>query len=656
MRNKPVFSLSPAIIKENFKMFWYLPALSFIAYFLAGIFPLMMNPHYLTDPNHWFLEECLQNWNAAFVCMLVAAPLIGAVVMLGFLHNPARAMTIHAQPFSRNKIFWSHVTTGWMMCLIPPAIMTVIYLIIAGMPMHSLHFGASSLAIITFFYGIFVLAGVLVGTSVMHVLLCGVFFGIVPLTMWLTWMYCENFLTGFYDVPEWMADFLFDTNPILWMLQEGGEWFTPLRALAYLAVGLAFLILAGLLYERARLERVGDSMLFRAAEEIITWLIVFVGMSVFGFFFYAYIDTKAAALIGMFFGTLLAFVIVKIVLNRSIKIVNRQNLLSLGAFALIAVVFAGCTMYDLTGYTRRVPDEEDVVSIHRNSFGYNDTFDYYYSNIEDELTAHQETLTSPEAIEAVVALHQYIVDNRLYDYDTARGNTLVYNQNGEEVYQGNFWVTFRYTLKSGSEMSRRFDFQLDQTSADLINAIVTSQEYKDDSALLDIFNVENINYIELYVNDYTFEQDAKFKEMTNAEYDEAYRNSQVNLMLKEPEDIEAFLAAMKKDHYSSTYTVKTSGSVDMTNTADRPISSSVTSETRVEIALDFMDISGTISLKPGTEGVLKEWTYTAPDEKSKPIGEARFSIRKGHNVTLDLLQKILEEEGYESHAEHIAQR
>ena len=35
MRNKPVFSLSPAIIKENFKMFWYLPALSFIAYFLA---------------------------------------------------------------------------------------------------------------------------------------------------------------------------------------------------------------------------------------------------------------------------------------------------------------------------------------------------------------------------------------------------------------------------------------------------------------------------------------------------------------------------------------------------------------------------------------------------------------------------------------------
>ena len=660
MRNKSIFSLSPAMIKENFKMFWYLPALSFIAYFLAGIFPLMMNPHYLTDPNHWYLEDCLQNWNVAFVCLLVAAPLIGAVVMLGFLHNPARAMTIHAQPFSRNKIFWSHVTTGWAMCLIPPAIMTVIYLIIAGQPMQSLHFGASSLSIITFFYGVFVLAGVLVGNSVMHVLLCGIFFGIVPLTMWLTWMYCENFLTGFYDVPEWMADFLFDTNPILWMLQEGGEWFTPLRALAYLAVGLIFLALAGLLYERASLERVGDSMMFRAAEEIITWLVVFVGMSVLGFFFYAYLDTKMATLIGMFFGTLLAFVIVKIVLNRSIKIVNLQNLLSLGAFALIAVIFAGCTMYDLTGYTRRVPDAEDVVSIERNSFGYGDTFDYNYSYIESELTAHQETLTSPEAIEKVIALHQCIVDNKLYNYPTANSYTTVYDYNGEEVYQGNFWVTFRYTMADGSEMTRRFDFQLTQESADLINAVVTDAEYKEDGALIDLFSVENINYIELSVYDYSFEYEEKFQTgaVTDAEYDEAYRNAQATVLLRNPEDIEAFLKAMEYDHMTRTYTVKTTGTVDLMEDVLTQSSSPYAS---VELAdnlsmLNYMDINGTIYLNPGTEGVVKEWNGTAPENGTKPIGKARFWVRQGHDKTLDLLQQILEEEGYHSHAEHIAQR
>ena len=73
MRNKLNLSLSPALIKENYKMYWYLPVLSFIAYFMAGIFPLIMNPRYLTDPNHWYLEGCLQNYNVAFVCLLVAA-------------------------------------------------------------------------------------------------------------------------------------------------------------------------------------------------------------------------------------------------------------------------------------------------------------------------------------------------------------------------------------------------------------------------------------------------------------------------------------------------------------------------------------------------------------------------------------------------------
>ena len=647
MKNKINFSLSGALIRENYKMYWYLPVLSFIAYFMAGIFPLLMDPAKLTDPNHWYLEDCLQNFNIAFVCLLVAAPLVGAVVMMNYLHNPARAMTIHAQPFSRGKIFWSHILSGWTMCILPPAAMTLIYLVISGQPGHSLHFGASSLAILTFFYGTFVLAGALVGTSVMHVLLCGIFFGIIPLVLWLTWMYCENFLTGFYEVPDWMADFLFDTNPLLWMLSEGGEWFNPGRILAYLAAGLVFTLIAAVLTNRARLEHVGDSMLFRAAEEIITWLVVFVGMSAFGFFFCAVLDTRAMTLVGMAVGSLLAFAVVKIVLDRTIRIVTKQNLYSLGAFALIAVIFSGCTMYDLTGYTQRVPDASKVVSVQRSTFGYGDTFDYYYNNIEEELTEHQEYLTSPQAIEKVIALHENIVENKLYDYDTADVGTLVYDEEGREVYQGNFWITFRYTLENGSQMSRRFDFQLTEESASLMNAIITDEEYKDDGRLLDIFTTENISYIELSVYDYSFEYEEKFQNGTvsDMEYDAAYRNAQATLLLKDPDDIEAFLAAMETDHENRRYTVDASGVVDRTEDLSM---------------LNYMDISGTIYLKPGTDGVYSPQndtgviTDTAPDNGSKTIGKAHFNIRRGHEETLSFLEELLREEGYETHADHIA--
>lgn len=676
MKNRPFFSLSQAIIKENFKMFWYLPVLSFIAYFMSGIFPLIMNPQYLTDPNRWYLEDCLMNWNIVFVCLLIAAPLVGSIVMMNYLHNPARAMTIHAQPFSRNKIFWSHTLTGWLMCILPPAAMTLIYLMISGQPGHSLQFGATSLAIITFFYGIFVLAGVLVGTSVMHVLLCGIFFGIVPLVLWLTWAYCENFLVGFWNMPDWMENFLFDTNPIFYQISVSGDWFGAGRILAYLAVGLCVLVFAALLAGRARLEHVGDSMLFRAAEEIITWLVVFVGMSCFGFFFYIYLDSRTSMLIGMAFGTLLAFVVVKIVLNRTIKIITRQNLLSLGAFALIAVIFAGCTMYDLTGFTRKVPDASKVVSVVRTDFGYGDTFEYWYDYIEESQTAHQDTLTSPEAIEKVIAVHQYIVDNKLYDYGPVTESAAVYDTDGNEVHQGNFWLTFRYTLDNGREMTRRFDFQLNQEVADLMNAVVTDAEYKDDGALLDVFTVENINYIELSVNDYSFEYAQKFQtgSYSDLEYDQAARNAQANLVLKDAADIEAFLKAMEEDHYSRTYTVKNPGTVDMVEdmvedmvdspepeTAEELTRSAVSPQAAAAPAADFnpwdyMDVNGTIYLLPGTEGVEEQHEKTAPEGGSKPVGKAHFTVRKGHNETLSFIEDLLREEGYDSHADHIAQR
>jgi len=654
MKSKGNFSLSRALIKENFKMFWYLPALSFTAYFLAGIFPLIMNPRYLTDPNHWYLEDCLMNWNVAFVALLIAAPLVAAIVMMNYLHNPVRAMAIHAQPFSRSRIFWSHAFSGWLMCILPPAAMTAIYLVITGQPGHSLHFGATSLAIITFFYGTFLLAGVLAGTSVMHVLLCGIFFGILPLVLWLTMVYCENFLTGFWNIPDWMERFLFDTNPLLYQLSENGEWFGAGRIAAYLAVGLLFAVISALLYNRARLEHVGDSMLFRTAEELITWLVVFVGMTVFGMFFYSVMDEKIMAVIGMIFGTLLAFIVVKIVLNRTIKIFNRQNLLSLGAFALILVLFAGSTMYDLTGFTRRLPDADDVVSVQRSTFGYGDTFDFWYDYIEDDLLIERETLTSPQAIEKVIAVHQYIVDNRLYDYGTASGGAAVYDSEGNEVYQGNYWLTLRYTLKNGREMSRRFDFQLNQEVAELMNAVVTDAEYKEDGALLDIFTPENISYIELSAYDYNFEYEEKFQNgtATDIETDQAYRNAQATLILKDSKDIEALLAAIDKDHYSSSYTVKASGSVDF---AEDTAYSYAYPKTEEYNPMDYMDISGYIHLKPGTEGVRTEWNGTAPESGKKPVGTAHFNVHIGHDETLKVIEKLLREEGYVSHADHIAQ-
>ena len=275
MKNKPAISLSKALIVENIKMYWYLPVLSFITYFMAGIFPLLTDSRMVTDANHWYLDDCLNNWNIAYVILLVAAPLIASMLLMGYLHNPVRAAAVHGQPFSRNKIFCSQTVTGWLMCAAPVVSTALLYLLVAGRFERVFFWTLMSLIIITFFYGMFTLAGALTGTTVMHLLLSGVFFGIVPLVVWIAMMYCEGFLPGFYSIPDGVVTFMSWSNPLLAMLVEGNgtEDYTGLQIVCYIIAGIVMLVLAFVAYSRAKLEHVGDSMLYRSIEEIITWAI-----------------------------------------------------------------------------------------------------------------------------------------------------------------------------------------------------------------------------------------------------------------------------------------------------------------------------------------------------------------------------------------------
>ena len=113
----------------------------------------------------------------------------------------------------------------------------------------------------------------------------------------------------------------------------------------------------------------------------------------------------------------------------------------------------------------------------------------YWDYIDEDLLREQEILTSPEAIEKTVVLHQYVVENNLYEYDTVTGGAELYDNQGNSVHVGNTWVTFRYNMKNGNQISRRFSFYLNQEAADLMNAVVIDPEYKDDGALLDYSSV-----------------------------------------------------------------------------------------------------------------------------------------------------------------------
>ena len=501
----------------------------------------------------------------------------------------------------------------------------------------------------------------------MHLLVGGILSGIVPLVTWICMMFCEGFLPGFYSMPDWISDFISWTNPLLGMLITGNGTgdYTNMQTIFYLLAGLAMMAAAYFAYSRAKLEHVGDSILYRIVEEILTWLVVFVGMSAFGWFFYEAIDGSMVMLhAGMIFGTLLTFVVVKIVLARSIKIINRQNLASLGIFMIVAVLFTSITVYDITGFAKKLPEADDVKAVSRSTFEvYGNRF--FYSNFEDGFVP-DSYLNQPESIEKVIQLHEYIVENNLYDRDNYSGGVEVYDDKGEITHVSNLYLTFDYELSSGRHMQRRFEVYIDQTVADMMNAIITCKEFQDDGNLAPGIKAENVSYIQVsaydyYSYDYILE---KYGEISEADYNtidelKGYNNGEAFVIIEDTKEIEEFLAALRKDYYNRTYTLKATG----------------------EVIGDYnqiggsLNIHGEIIMKKGSEGTIKSYTVVtnidevtsssssykavitdeiyASNPDDVPIASVSFTVNSRDANTLEILLGLYEREGYDYYANRI---
>ena len=563
MRNKGIFSVSPAPIRENFKLCWYVPALAFLLYFFAGIFPIILN---LSDMGSIarYVNSSLNNYNVVYPLYMAGIPLVAAMLMMSFFHKPAKALAMHAHPYSRSKLFNSHVLSGWLMCIIPVVLTALLYLVfmretliystselvmdslfVTGEPITDSHniytFGAvmmwlaSSIGMMTFFYGLYILAGSLTGNSAMHLLLSGLFFIIVPALLLIVSTYCESYIKGFVSLPDWVSDVMRCFNPLIMMITTGMETIvTAKTTLTYLVLGLVFIVAGGAAYRLAKLEKVGDSMIFRPVEEIITYLVVFVGMTVFGFFFQSFkTDSKAFLIIGMVIGTLITFFITKVVIARSVKIFNMKNLKSLGVYVVIAALFTAFTVYDITGISKRLPklDQVESVSCEYMFTGYD--MDSFVSGSFQGLSDIGK-LTSPSVINKVYELQKYVVENELYKQDEPFGHYYISSADSGDTHGGNMVlaesVQFVYKYKNGSEFKRSFQFALDDKAAELINDIVTDPDYRASLTLSD-----------------------KIDEKL---YDDAYASidcGEEPVIVSDPDELKKIVEAYDEDVYNSNY-------------------------------------------------------------------------------------------------------
>ena len=314
-------------------------------------------------------------------------------------------------------------------------------------------------------------------------------------------------------MSDFMESLMRNANPLIRLVFGWGENAGLHLELTYLLAGVLILALARFAYGRAKLEKVGDSMIFRVTEEIITYLIVFVGMTAFGWIFYNMAaSTKGMLVFGMAVGALITFFVVKIIIDRSVKVFKKHNLISLCIYLVIAALFTGMTVFDISGFSKRLPKEDKIQSVQLSDATFRVGYDIS-SYCENLLLKNKERkpVMSDDAnvISAMYELEKYIVENKRYEPEATVYDTSSYLREGENIEYGVENISFLYKMKNGTSFSRRYFVKLDDTTVDLLNRVVCTDDWKSyytlsdkldlsgfDSAMLSIYSDNYKDYEE----------------------------------------------------------------------------------------------------------------------------------------------------------------
>ena len=506
--------ISGPLMREGLKQFWFIPVMIFIAYFMSGIFPLILAGLGTYGGN--FAREALQNDNLGFLFNIGGASIILGCMATRMWHGQAQAFSIVSQPYSRSKIFNTNVLLGWLMMIVPVLLMAVIYIAIspivkvAPVPedmlitgpvlqdmamipayglMEVLKWIIDTTAIFTFLYALSVMAGVFSGTTLMTVLLSLFNMGIVTAVVGTGILYAEELLRGFFTVGEMPIRIMSMSNPIVGKIFTEAQVLHPVfgtvvRSLMYMLAAIILLYLAGQAFKRAKLERSGDHMMSRRGEALVTAILTFEGAALLGIIMAMAFESKAALAVGFVLGAVLTWFIVKVILVRSVKIFNKENVMPLIAGTVGAALLVLVMVTDIFGYGLMVPDKEDIKGINPSML-----VNYNSISVYDEggrfLKADQP-IEDEEFISKVVELHEYIVENRLM----------------QDKDDGQFDLVFRYEMKDGREMERQLFLDENDEVIEMLQALSDSAAYKDCFTIPKDF-IEYAKRAEITYNSYT---------------------------------------------------------------------------------------------------------------------------------------------------------
>ena len=172
-----------------------------------------------------------------------------------------------------------------------------------------------------------------------------------------------------------------------------------------------------------------------------------------------------------------------------------------------------------------------------------------YSGIEgtsSKNVKYDGKLDSPESLEKIIELHQYIIDNNLIYASEDSYGVEVYDMEGMPCDIANEIIHIKYELNNGKVMERVYDVEMDENVAKLLDEILTGEEYKEKNKITSYVNMDNISYIQIT----GLEEEYYYYDYDSAaydEYEEQVKNSGGMAVIKNPKVIKELLNKLDED-------------------------------------------------------------------------------------------------------------
>lgn len=483
---------------------------------------------------------------------------VAAMMVFSYLYTAKNANMIHALPVNRFELFVTNYVSGILFLLIPEivAFVTAVIVCLANQLTYieylfwwllcavGVTFFAYSMAV---FIAMF--TGLIFAMPLYFMIVNYLYVGCLYLIHLVKSLLCYGLLENewnpgkscilsplYYLNNNLRARVIYDnTNTASGVRIDGCQ-----LVLIYVAVAVVFIVVAYQLYKRRQIEYAGDFVSIGIVRPIFRWGVAFCGGTCLAVCATAMLK-DARGIVNCFplmlvctliFGGI-CFWLAEMLLQKNFKVFRRKRMGEWAVVALASVAFLLLFELDLFGVERRLPKAEEVEA----AFVYMD----YPLQVEEE------------DISELIALHRQVISHKKE-----------YQQNVKDKDGKYYYTTFRYYLKDGSMLERRYELPVTETylsDPSSPTATILAWEKQEERLKMQMFGMDYKNnkyysgYIDLFSEDgdsktYYFEEEQLTQILEALEKDVEEGNFNAYQMYSEQQEKEAFANGIGLNYYN----------------------------------------------------------------------------------------------------------